>query len=90
MSRWLWPCLIFFLPTLTLAEYRVFLIQEISSEGEMVREWPSRLDPEQLRPFHTLPLGHRLTYVQTWLCRGDTSHQPLCPAPSPPLEPQAP
>ena len=79
----LWPLVILLFPLRGFAEYRVFLIQELSPEGELVREWPSRLDPEQLRPFHSLPQGHRLTYVQTWMCPGDTSHQPLCSNPAP-------
>lgn len=69
------------LPLQTKGEYRAFLIEIRTPEGELVREVTSTLDPLQYRTYYPLPKEYSALYTQTWMCYGRTSHQPICPNP---------
>jgi len=67
---------------LSLAEYRVFLLKVTAADGTPVRELASTLDPDQYRGYYHLPAGQKLSYQQTWRCKGQTGgFTPLCPNP---------
>ena len=67
----LWAC----------AEYRLFRLNLLDANNEVVSEIISRLDPNQYATYHPIPADQRIVYTQTWMCKGDTSHAPPCPAP---------
>lgn len=63
------------------AEYRAFLLQISNAEGTENRQILSTLDPDQYPGYHPLKQGERIVYVGTWMCRGRTSEQAICPNP---------
>jgi hypothetical protein len=63
------------------AEYRVFILEITSSDGNSVRQIESTLDPDQYPGYHPLKAGEKIRYTQTWMCRGRTGSLPTCPNP---------
>ena len=66
--------IMFVLPSVTTAEYRVFKLQITNSKNQNVRQIQSTLDPEQYRMLYPVNADEYVTYVQTWLCPGNTNH----------------
>jgi len=67
------------------AEYRVFQLQVTGPDGVVSKTFPSTLDPEQYRRYHPLPLEMKLSYQETWMCKGNTQDfKALCTNPKPP------
>jgi hypothetical protein len=71
----------FLLPLFSWAEYRVFQLQLRNPANEVVKEFPSTLDPLQYPTYFSIPQGFFLTYSDTWMCRGRTNERQLCPNP---------
>ena len=69
------------------AEYRVFMLQVTGPDGVVSKSFPSTLDPEQYRLYHPLPAAMKLSYQETWMCKGNTQDfKALCSNPNPPIE----
>lgn len=69
------------------AEYRVFTLNLENTKTKAVRQIQSTLDPEQYASIYPLNKDEKLTYVQTWRCRGRTDFfKPHC---APPTKPTA-
>jgi len=66
------------------AEYRMFLLQITSADGTPGAQIPSNLDPDQYRGYHPIKQDEKITYIDTWMCRGNTSEIPACPSPRDP------
>ena len=66
------------------AEYRMFLLQVTSADGNSTHQIKSNLDPDQYRGYHPLKEGDKITYIDTWMCRGRTNEMPACPSPRDP------
>lgn len=62
-------------------EYRAFelVVSDPNSGQEQVVI--STLTPDQYLAYAALRTGTKVTYRATWMCRGDTSHKPVCPNP---------
>lgn len=76
---WIW---LYFVLALSNAhsEYRVFdlLIENPSTQSS--RHHISTLDPDQYPGYYPVNSGERVTYVQTWKCKGNTSEfRAICP-----------
>ena len=74
------------------AEYRVFQLQITSADGN-VKSFTSTLDPDQYRGYHPVRADQKISYIETWKCKGRTGdHLPTCenPNPQPPGEERAP
>lgn len=73
------------------AEYRAFKILLVEKSGNKT-ELESTLDPLQYRGYYNVPAGTNISYTATWMCRGNTSHQAICPNPKQvlPSEPNQP
>ncbi|MBC7420299.1 MAG: hypothetical protein H7328_06175 [Bdellovibrio sp.] len=68
------------------AEYRVFVLQLVNSKTNVVRQIQTTLDPEQYETYYPHSPDEKLTYVQTWRCRGRTDFlKPHCTPPQKPL-----
>ncbi len=65
----------------TKAEYRAFLLRISEGENEGV-EVKSTLDPDQYRGYNQVSPTARISYSETWLCKGRTAQMPICPSPS--------
>lgn len=63
------------------AEYRAFLLQISNADGTETKQIKSTLDPDQYRGYYTVKDTERIFYVDTWMCRGRTNDQPVCPSP---------
>ena len=63
------------------AEYRAFLLQISNADGTETKQIKSTLDPDQYRGYHTVLDTERIFYIDTWMCRGRTSEQDICPSP---------
>lgn len=63
------------------AEYRVFQLEITSADGN-VKSFPSTLDPDQYRGYYPLRADDKISYVQTWMCKGRTvGYAPPCENP---------
>ncbi len=54
------------------AEYRVFKLKITTAEGTST-EVLSTLDPEQYPRYYPLKITDKISYTETWMCRGRTS-----------------
>lgn len=63
----------------TFAEYRAFELVIRNQVTGAERVVLSNLDPDQYRGYHPLDPGETITYRATWMCKGNTSDQPVCP-----------
>ncbi len=63
------------------AEYRAFWIEIASPDGSQKKMVKSNLDPLQYVGYHTIPEGHSVLYTETWMCKGRTNGQTICPSP---------
>lgn len=68
------------------AEYRVFelIISKKIKDGKLqpVRTVTHTLDPIQFPEYYPLNTDEIISYVNTWMCRGNTSQfKPYCPNP---------
>lgn len=82
----IWKALLLFLlcnmiSFIAWGEYRVFTLVFKDSEGNILRELNSNLDPDQYRAFYPVANDQTLIYVDTWMCRGRTNQLPICPNP---------
>ena len=74
------------------AEYRVFLlkIQQSSADPKVpgpFRLIESNLDPEQYLRYYPIYPGEKISYIDTWRCRGRTDwFQSYCKSPRAPAE----
>ncbi len=76
-----------FLSQAATAEYRVFILNLENSKTKTVRQIQSTLDPEQYETIYPHSSDEKLTYVQTWLCRGRTDFfKPHCAPPEKPTD----
>ncbi len=66
------------------AEYRAFKLQLQTKDGQILKEFNSTLDPDQYRGFHAISYDQKLIYTRTWMCRGRTDLEPICPEPEEP------
>jgi len=67
------------------AEYRAFELVITNPTTGQERVVLSTLDPNQYRRFYPIMPEERVTYRQTWRCRGNTSNfQAICPKPEKP------
>lgn len=79
------------------AEYRVFVLQITSADGN-VKTFESTLDPDQYRGYYPLRPDDKIFYTDTWMCKGRTvGYDKHCENPRAPAsatdkgpEPQAP
>jgi hypothetical protein len=69
------------LPFFSNAEYRAFLLEIKSADGQNIRYVKSNLDPLQYPAFYPLREGESIAYRETWMCNGRTSNQPPCKSP---------
>jgi hypothetical protein len=70
------------------AEYRAFELVIANSTTGQERVVISNLDPRQYRRYFPVKLDETITYRNTWMCKGNTSHmKPTCPAPKDGEEP---
>jgi hypothetical protein len=58
----------------SLAEYRVFTLHIIEQKSKATRQVETTLDPEQYRSLYPLKNSEEITYIETWWCKGNTSH----------------
>jgi hypothetical protein len=63
------------------AEYRAFLLEIKSADGQSTRTVKSNLDPLQYPAFYPLKTGETISYTDTWMCEGRTGGKPLCKSP---------
>lgn len=63
------------------AEYRAFELNLSDPASGLDRTEVSTLDPVQYVQFHPVPLTTKVIYKATWMCRGNTSDQDICPNP---------
>jgi hypothetical protein len=56
------------------AEYRVFTLHIIEQKSKATRQVETTLDPEQYRSLYPLKYSEEITYIETWWCKGNTSH----------------
>lgn len=68
------------------AEYRAFELIITNSVTGTERVVDSNLDPDQYIDLHPLQPNENITYRRTWMCKGDTSHKPICPKPPDPSQ----
>lgn len=61
------------LSTTAFAEYRVFTLQITNVKTNTNRQFDSTLDPEQYKSFYTLKQTEKIQYIDTWMCKGNTS-----------------
>lgn len=71
------------------AEYRVFTLRIETPSTEPgqppeVKTFPSNLDPEQYIGYYPIGPKDRITYIDTWRCRGRTNSLEYCPSPRAP------
>ena len=67
---------------LAFAEYRAFELVIVNSTTGEDRVQLSNLDPLQYRRYYPVKPDESVTYRQTWMCRGNTSHfKRICPNP---------
>ena len=72
---------------LTHAEYRAFELVISNPTTGQERVVLSTLDPNQYRRFYPTSPDEKITYRQTWRCRGNTSNfQAVCPKPQKPVK----
>ena len=75
----------FFLLFAANAEYRVFMLLLENEKSHTSRQIQTTLDPEQYITVFPLNDGEKISYVDTWMCRGRTDFlQPHCERPSAP------
>lgn len=87
MNKLIYILFLFAITTKAHAEYRVFQLQVTGPDGVVSRTFPSTLDPEQYRRYHPLPMEMKLSYQETWMCKGNTQDfKALCTNPKPPAE----
>jgi hypothetical protein len=72
---------IFLLAVAAQAEYRVFALKIESPDGQDVRQIQSNLDPEQYVRYYPLKPNYRISYSETWMCKGRTDHKEFCANP---------
>lgn len=64
------------------AEYRVFVLNISNKETGESREVTSTLDPLQYKTYYKVEPGSKITYNETWMCRGNTgSFKSACEKP---------
>jgi hypothetical protein len=68
------------------AEYRAFLLRITNVTTGEYRNVISSLDPLQYYGYYTIRTDEKVTYDQTWLCPGRTSHQLICDPPEIPTK----
>ena len=74
---------VFFLTATAKSEYRVFIMNLTNEKTNSVRQIQSTLDPEQYQTLYPHAADEKLTYVQTWRCRGRTDFfKPHCAPPT--------
>lgn len=67
------------------AEYRAFELVITDSTSGQERVVLSTLDPNQYRGYYPVKLTERVSYRQTWRCKGNTADfKPICPKPEVP------
>lgn len=54
------------------AEYRVFTLHIENQKDQSIRQLDTTLDPEQFTSLYPLPAHEKISYTQTWRCRGRT------------------
>lgn len=86
--------LFFLLTCWARAEYRVFTLHIENTADLSVRQLDTTLDPDQYKSLYPLQQNERITYTQTWRCRGRTDffrghcdNPALTAAPEPTTEP---
>jgi hypothetical protein len=71
----------------SMAEYRVFLLKISTPPSEPGQPEDSRmiesnLDPEQYRLYYPVYPQEKISYIDTWRCKGRTDYfQPFCRSP---------
>jgi hypothetical protein len=69
------------------AEYRAFELVITDPTSGQERVVISTLDPNQYRRYYPIKPQEKITYRQTWRCRGNTSgYQAVCPKPEKPAK----
>lgn len=81
MRLLLWLVLSLVTPLSALAEYRAFWIEIASPDGSQKKLVKSTLDPFQYIGYHPVPEGYSALYTETWMCKGRTNGQTICPSP---------
>lgn len=71
------------------AEYRVFVLK-IETPGQEPQTLLSTLDPWQYVGYYPVKPDARVTYINTWRCRGRTDGLPFCPDPRAPASVEGP
>lgn len=72
-----------FLTQSLFAEYRAFTLMITDLEKNQNRQFDSTLDPEQYRSYFTVKAQDKIVYIDTWLCKGNTSRlDQICPRPN--------
>ena len=68
--------------SLAQAEYRVFTLLIENTKSQVNRQIESTLDPEQYIYLYPLAQDERISYVDTWMCKGRTDFlKPHCEKP---------
>ena len=73
--------LFLFFPLLAQAEYRAFELVITNTVTGTERVVLASLDPDQYRGYHALDPHEKITYRDTWMCKGNTGDKPICPKP---------
>jgi hypothetical protein len=69
------------------AEYRAFELVITDSTSGQERVVLSTLDPNQYRGYYPVKPSEKVTYRQTWRCKGNTSdYKAICPKPEVPAK----
>jgi hypothetical protein len=79
--------LVILLSQMVSAEYRVFSLKIESPDGHDVRQVNSNLDPEQYVRYYPIKPNYKISYSNTWMCKGRTNQLPYCPDPKLPRQP---
>jgi hypothetical protein len=74
-------------PFMAQAEYRAFELVITDSTSGQERVVLSTLDPNQYRGYYPIKPEEKITYRQTWRCKGNTSgYKAICPKPEVPAK----
>ncbi len=70
------------LPKLSYAEYRAYELRIVDAIDSTEYRVMTTLDPFQYTGYYPLRKSQKISLLDSWMCRGNTSdHKPLCPSP---------
>lgn len=76
-----WLIQLALLATPALSEYRAYELQITNLQTGAERTVLSNFDPDQYRDIYPVLKEEEIRLLNSWKCKGDTSHKPICPNP---------